>query len=222
MANQQTGGSRQYAIDRLFHKLSSGGVLILSAVVIAGLCLSMLVFSPRSGGPSQSGFVVATAKASWKVSLDDVKCVSVRPNFAFVFNKNYFDDPRIFEIMKASWPEKIFYRDNRECPYVFGFNILSHTDRAIAYRGRPSVVSMAFQVCPRKPDGTVTGNGCSYKSIYLFQEVSDGIDAFALGMKAYVLPQNNGTTTVSNGTEFTIARLSFDGIGKQADERRVP
>ena len=58
---------RQYAIDRIFHKLSPGGVLILSAVVIAGLCLSMLVFAPRSGGPSQSSFVVATAKASWKI-----------------------------------------------------------------------------------------------------------------------------------------------------------
>ena len=197
----------------------------INAVAIAAVAmglLSTLAFAPASRGPGQSGFVVATAKASWKIDLDDVKCVSVRPNSAFVFKKNYFDDPRIIEIMKASWPEKIFYRDNRECPYVIGFDILSHTDHAIKYRGRPSVVSMAFQVCPRNPDGTVTGTGCSYKSIYLFEEISDGIDAFALGMKAYVLPQNKETTVVSNGTEFTLIRLSVDGIGKQLDYRQVP
>jgi hypothetical protein len=221
MTNQQTDGSRQHAIGRIFYNLSPGGTLVLSAIVIAGLCLSMLAFRPMSRAPSQSSFVVATSKGSWAINLDDVKCVSLRP-FDVVFGKNYFDDPRISKIMQAFWPEKQIYRDNSECPYIFAFTIFSHVTRAMKYRGHPSVVSMAFQVCPRNPDKTVNPNGCSYKNIYVFQDISDGIDAFELGMKAYLLPQSKETTVVSNGTQFTLVRLSVDGIGKQSDQRRVP
>ena len=198
--------------DFAFNKLGRSGTLVMATAVVAAFYFSMTTFAPHA--QSERGFIAAMTKASWKVDVDKVKCVSVRPNRDFIFQKSYFDDPRIFEIMQASWPEKKLFRDKAECPYVFSYNIASHTTRAVKYLGQPSVVSMAFQVCPRNPDGIMTGSGCSYKSIYLFKDISDGIDAFEIGMKAYVLPPSKGTTVVSNGTEFTLARLSIEGIGK--------
>jgi hypothetical protein len=177
-------------------------------VLVLGLCISVGALLPTSFARNvgHSEFVVATAKSAWHLDLSRVECVSLVPNRATIFAKDFFEDRRILDIIQAVWPEKRFYRDNSDCPYVFVFTILSGLTRAVKYRGRPSVASMAFQVCARKADKTINPNSCSYKNIYLFEPISNELDAFEIGIKAFALSQSE---------EWLVTKVNVEGIGRR-------
>lgn len=155
-----------------------------------GLFWLAITFSSACYGES-SFYIVTASQLRWQVNLDRAECLSLVPNRANIFHKDFFDNPAIFSILQATWPKKDIFRDNVNCPYVFSFSILSGLTKAVKYQGRPSVISMAVVVCARKPDKTINDKLCSYKNIYFFRQVSSEIAAFEIGVKAFVLPQKS-------------------------------
>ena len=150
-----------------------------------------ITFSSVCYGASQSSYIVAASQLTWQVNLDRAECLSLVPNRANIFHKDFFDNPAILSILQATWPKKDIFRDNVSCPFVFSFSILSGITKAVKYQGRPSVLSIAVVVCARKPDKTINDKLCSYKNIYLFKQVSSELLAFEIGVKAFVLSQKS-------------------------------
>ena len=173
--------------------------------IIALSLLALLAFSAVSFGAGRSTYAVAASQQRYQVDLDRAECISIAPNRATIFGKDFFDNPEIMKILQAAWPGKQIYRGYANCPYVLGFTILFYTDRAVKYRGESSVVSMACQVCARKSDASVDDSVCSYKNLYLFRRDVTPLGAFKIGIKAFVQSQSNG---------WTIINVDVEGLGE--------
>lgn len=154
------------------------------ATVATAIVLSATCVEGRS-----AEYVVAASKGRWRVDLASVDCMSLVSKKVTIFQKDASYDPKVMAALKFVWPNKQMYRDNPQCRYVLVSNILSKTNGAVRYRGRPSTVSMAFQICQRNPDQSVNAHICSYKNIYLFRQLTNGDETFELGLRAFARPQ---------------------------------
>jgi hypothetical protein len=157
-------------------------------VILLSLCW-IVIRSSASPGAGSKTYVVAASKASWDVDLDRIECVSTVPNRATIFQKDFFENSVIVRTMQEIWPKKEISKNNPNCPYVLVFTIGSATTRAVQYRGEPAIVLMSFQVCHRESDTRINANVCSYKNLYLFQRDFSDHEAFEIGLRAFVQPQ---------------------------------
>jgi hypothetical protein len=160
---------------------------------VIALALWSICIAPASSsdGSSNPEYVVAASKIRWQVDLGEVECLSLASNRALIFQKSYSDDPQVKLILEKTFPEKRIEAENPKCSHSFTFNILSGITRAVRYRGEPSVVSMAFQICKKDSYGNRDNKACSYKNLYLFRGDITPLDAFAVGLQAFVRGQES-------------------------------
>jgi hypothetical protein len=125
-----------------------------------------------------------------RIDINKLECVSRVPNGAVIFEQDFYLNPTVPDIVRSAWPGKQVALDDAQCPYGLYFTIISQTTRAVTYLGKPSKVFMSFQVCRRNADGRVDFNPCSYKNLYLFESGVKPLEAFEIGLRAFLRAQN--------------------------------
>lgn len=161
------------------------------AFALALSCFGTAFPAAISEGAPQASYPVAAWKIRWQIDLQKVECVSFIRDRATIFGKDTRDEPRVKEIVGALWPRINIYQDDASCPNVFGFSVHSQLTRSVTLGGKPAAITMAFQVCGRKPDTSIDDKRCSYKNIYLFEREHTPLETFEFGLKAFLLPQES-------------------------------
>jgi hypothetical protein len=69
------------------------------------------------------------------------------------------------------------------------FNILVFETNAVKYFGQKSTVLMSFDVCEQDSAGRIQTTICFSKNLYLFKSDIGPLEAFEVGLRAFVAPQ---------------------------------
>ncbi len=171
------------------------GKRLVALVFFIGLWICHGTFAALAQNHDSREFVVAASKRSWDIDIDSVKCLALlqKRTFsqAFIFGKDYSDDPTIASFVRTMFPEKDIRWGYEDCMTIFGFNIIVHNDPAIRYKGEITRIVMQFDICERDKVniGHINANLCSTKSMYLFTANLRPFEAFEVGLRAFAHPQ---------------------------------
>jgi hypothetical protein len=172
--------------------------LVIVALIIPVISIYTNTISEHQVG-NESALAVAAAENSKNIELGPLDCLSTNKERSLIFEQIYFDNPAILDLIKEQFPGKRITSDGTDCPFGIGFNILKITTRAIRYHERPAEVLMSFYVCTQKPSGGFNASPCTSKNIYLFTNDIAPIQAFSLGLQAFIQNQE---------TQWAIMNLS--------------
>jgi hypothetical protein len=148
---------------------------------------------------NQSTEAVAVSEIRREIELAKIDCLSTVKDRAVIFERSHLDDPAILSLIKEQFPDKRITIDSADCPFGIGFAVIKTTTRAVRYKEQPAEVLMSFYVCTREPSGGFNDRPCAQKNIYLFTNNIVPIQAFSLGLQAFVQNQE---------TEWAIMNLS--------------
>jgi hypothetical protein len=134
-------------------------------------------------------YAVAAARNRWNLSADLIECVSLFERPDLIFGKSYSNDSRVVEIAIRTLSGKSVKSHDLQCAYILTFVIELRTTRAVKYLGRPSTVSMSFDICERDSSGRVRIKACLSKNLYLFRSDLSALEVLELGLKAFLQVQ---------------------------------
>ena len=164
----------------------------MAAIIIV---LGLLSFSAKAG---VTKLIVASYQIVWGdgVDLDKIDCLTLNRKIGNrIFKVDYSDDPQALEILRKRFPNKKILTNFVSCAYVLTFTINVTDTHAIKYAGHISRMLMSFGVVEKNPaTGALQYDGHHfrgiYKNLYLFRNDLNAIEAFEVGVKAFVAAQS--------------------------------
>jgi hypothetical protein len=151
----------------------------------------------------ESTIAVAAVESTREIELGSFNCLSTGKDLSSIFERPYFDDPAVIALIKEHYPGKRITTDNTDCSFGIGFTIIKTVTRAVQYHGRSSEVLMSFHLCTRKPSGQFNDRPCNSKNLYLFTNRVTPLQAFSLGLQAFIRNQDTKWTVMKLSTAST-------------------
>jgi hypothetical protein len=158
--------------------------------------LAYAVTWPPSIKAEDQAFVVAASKIIWGkgVDLRGIGCLTLNRKGNHIFKTDYSNDPQILGVLRKYFSGREISLNDPSCDYVLTFNIIVTDTRAVKYAGQISRMLMSFSVIERNPvTGALEYDGRhfkgSYKNLYLFRPDLRPLEAFKVGLKAFVTSQ---------------------------------
>lgn len=181
-----------------------------TSVVIFGIfTLAFAVLWPPTTKTDDHAFIVAAAQTIWEEGIDlkTVGCLTFNRLGNHIYGKDLSDDPKILEILRKYFPNKDISSKNPSCHYVLSFVIFVADTHAVKYAGHISRMMMSFSVIEKNhTTGSLYWEGVKfkgdYKNLYLFRSGLKPLEAFEVGLKAFVAPQ---------AKEWEVMRISLSG-----------
>lgn len=185
MPKQQTDASRM------------GRVWRTSAIVAGVIAIISAVIWPLNTKAGDHTFIVAAARTIWKEGIDlkVVDCLTLNRKIGnHIFGTDFSDDPKILEILRRYFPNKDISPNNPSCGYVLTFVVFVADTYAVKYAGHISRMMMSLSVIEKNPTtGSLYWEGVKfkgdYKNLYLFRSDLKALEAFEVGLKAFVASQ---------------------------------
>jgi hypothetical protein len=155
--------------------------------LVGSFCIGATPFLSRAEGRK---IIVAASKITWGegVDLEKIKCLSLNVRGNHIFKKDYSDDSHMLTILSQYFPNRKLSPHSPDCPYVLSFNIIESDTRAVQYRGQISRMLLTFILSEKDASGSLDKKA-AYKNLYLFRNDLVPMEAFELGLKAFLMPQ---------------------------------
>jgi hypothetical protein len=179
--------------------------------LLAAIATSILaVFWPPASKSDASAYIVAADRIIWDggIDLNAIGCVTLNRNIANpIYKIDYSDDPAVLEILRRHLRGKIVTSNDPSCPYVLTFVVMVSDTHAIRYAGQIARMMMTFSLIEKNPvSGSLYYEGMhfkgNYKNLYLFRTGLQPLEAFEVGLKAFLATQQKN---------FDVIRISVAG-----------
>jgi hypothetical protein len=135
---------------------------------------------------------VVAEKKIWGegVEPDNIACLSLNRKIGnHIFKTDYSDDPEILRSLRKYFTDKRVSSNDPGCEYVLTFTIIAADTRAVRHLGQISRLLMSFAISRMDPITGSLNKTALYKNIYGFRTDLLPIEAFELGLRAFLLPQ---------------------------------
>jgi hypothetical protein len=172
-------------------QLNFRSIVVVTTCVVVWCAVNL----PTAIRADDHAFWVAASKITWGqgVDLETIECLTLNRKIGHhIFKVEYSDDPKILDILRKYFPKKEISSNNPSCLYVLTFVIVLSDNPAIQHDRQISRMLMAFSVARKDPMSGelerdhLTGN---YKNIYLFRPDVNPLEAFEVGLKAFIANQ---------------------------------
>jgi hypothetical protein len=134
-------------------------------------------------------YIAAASQGRWNLNLDEIPCVSLSEKRDLIFGQAYTNNRSVQEVTAKLLPGKMIEHRQLECRYVLLFNLLLQTTRAVKFKGKPSTILMTFDICERSAMTEILSRACISKNGYLFNKDMEPLQAFEIGMRAFLQKQ---------------------------------
>src|SRR5262249_588432 len=141
-------------------------------------------------------YVVIASQLRWQVDVEKVQCLSLNKKIARIFKQDYSSNGGLLSMLQRFFPHAQIEPNDFRCAYVMTFNIVVSDNLTVRYQGQISRMLMSFQVCERDMTEEDLGSKCSYKNLYLFRSGLGPLEAFEVGLKAFLSTQKSEWETI--------------------------
>lgn len=165
----------------------------VAAVAALFFSFSAFVADQRAHGEVRQ-YVVIASELRWQVDVEKAQCLSLNKKVGSrIFKEDYSNNTEIMTKLHDFFPNA--HIGDPSCPYVLTFVIEIADTRSATHRGQISRMVMSFQICERDMTGDLASK-CSYKNLYLFRSDLGPLEAFEVGLKAFLSSQQNEWQTM--------------------------
>jgi hypothetical protein len=169
-----------------------------TAPIVLVVIALLFLLTARFAGSGNRAITVVASQIGWGIDVQRIKCLSLNRRIANkIFGTDYSDDPKILNTIRRYFPNKSVSLDDPSCPYMLTFNIIAHEIHAVRHFGQNARVLASFVVSKRSDiaKGMPTKTR-SYKNLYMFRDDLAPLEAFEVGLKAFLAAQQKDVQTI--------------------------
>ena len=185
--------SLQTALRSTVERIGTKPLIIMVGFAVLLYCV--FAFRPL-GRDEVRTYTVMAEMIRWNIDVSKIECLSLNKGIAKIYGEADLGDPRILSILERLFPNTKVTEDGSHCAHVLDFNIIRSKTRAVTYFGQISEMLMTFQICERSAEGAVDNRICSYKNLYLFRSDLAPMEAFEVGLRAFLSIQQKEWETI--------------------------